>query len=78
MELSHIKIDFSNVPSKYTVIYEWDDRKFNSLESAQNAYSRDKVKGGCNVVVKWVKDPKKAKEFNYAGDWYDADTYRAK
>jgi hypothetical protein len=78
MELSRIKIDFSNVPSKYTVIYEWDDRHFTSLESAQNASSRDRVQGGCNVVVKWVRDPKKAKEFNYAGDWYDADTYRAK
>ena len=78
MELFKITIDFSNVPSKYTVIYEWDDRRFTSLESAQNASWKDRVQGGCNVVVKWVKDPKKAKEFNYAGDWYDADTIPAK
>jgi hypothetical protein len=48
------------------------------LDSAQNASWKDRVQGGCNVVVKWVKDPKKAKEFNYAGDWYDADSIPAK
>ena len=55
-----------------------NDRKFTSLESAQDASWKDRVQGGCNVVVKWVKDPKKAKEFNYAGDWYDADQIPAR
>jgi len=78
MELFQIKLDYSNIPPEYTVIYEWDNRHFTSLESAQNASWKDRVQGGCNVVVKWVKDPKKAKELNYAGDWYDADQYSAK
>jgi len=77
MELYNILIDFSNVPSEYKRLFEWDDRYFTTLESAQSTSWEDRVQGGCNVVVEYKKDPEKAREDNILGDWVEVDEHRA-
>jgi len=78
MELFNIFFDLSNIPSKYQTIYEWGGRYFTHIQSAQNAAQNDRVQSGCNVIVEYTKNPKKAKEFNMCGDWYESNSYRAK
>ena len=77
MELYHIYSNFSNVPSKYKTICEWNDRLFTSLNDAQNASRKDRVQGGCNVVVEYQYNPTRAKEWNVDGDWVEVNTHRA-
>jgi len=73
MELFNIKDSLSNVPKKYKRVYEWDGRVFTTKESANQASLKDRVQGGCNVIVEYIRDRKKAKEYNYAGEWYEGE-----
>lgn len=77
MELFRIKIDFSNVPSKYKTIYEWDDRYFTTFKAAKDAYWDDGKQSGCNVIVEFKKDPVEAKKQNWLGDWVEVQEHRS-
>ena len=77
MELHNIHDSLDNIPSKHKTIYEWNGRYFTHFKSAQDAYSSDRVQGGCNVVVEYKRNKKRAKKLNMCGEWYESDSFRA-